>query len=112
MQLTLQTGGFSSHTAIHAFRIGWLTARNAFQCFSVTNILADSIQVVITVKTGSNNYYRRPTINDPEKWTNHCPYQGSKSRKISYRVIVHEYVRGRNILRPVFTYGQLGSIRW
>ena len=64
MQLTLQTGGFTSHTAINAFRIGWLTGRNAFQCFSVANILADSIQIVITVKTGSND--RRATKNDPK----------------------------------------------
>ena len=84
-KLTFQACDFSSHTAINTFRIG-VTGCNAIQSFSDANIMANSIQIVITVKTGSN--YQRATGNDLETWTTPCPC-------------------GLGC-----TYGQFGSILW
>ena len=50
--LTFDAGYFSSQTAIDAFRIGWITSRNAFESFFDTNIMAKSIKMVIPSKLG------------------------------------------------------------
>ena len=52
--LTLHTGGVSSNAFRDAFRIGWVTDHKAFVSFFCANIMADSIQIVITVKISSN----------------------------------------------------------
>ena len=50
--LTFDAGYFSSQTTIDAFRIGWITSRNAFESFFDTNIMAKSIKMVIPSKLG------------------------------------------------------------
>ena len=47
-KLTFQAGGLSSQTIIDAFRFGRVTGHKAFVSFSMANILANSIQIIIT----------------------------------------------------------------
>ena len=48
--LTVETGYFSSQAAIDTFRIGWVTSRNAFESFLDTDIMANSIKMVVPSK--------------------------------------------------------------
>ena len=48
--LTLDAGDFSSQTGIDTFRIGWITSRNAFESFLDTDIMANSIKMVVPSK--------------------------------------------------------------
>ena len=48
--LTLDACDFSSQTAIDTFRIGWVTGRNAFESFLDTDIMANSIKMVVPSK--------------------------------------------------------------
>ena len=48
--LTLDAGDFSSQTAIDTFRISWITSRNAFESFLDTDIMANSIKMVVPSK--------------------------------------------------------------
>jgi len=45
--LTVDAVDFSSQTARDAFRIGWITGRNAFESFFDANIIANSIKIII-----------------------------------------------------------------
>ena len=47
-KLTFQAGGFSSKTSIDAFRFSCVAGHNAFVSFFMANIMANSIQIVIT----------------------------------------------------------------
>ena len=51
--LTFQTGGVISEAFRDAFRISLVADHKAFVSFFGANIMADSIQIVITVKLSS-----------------------------------------------------------
>ena len=50
--LTFDAGDFSSQTSIDAFRIGWITGRDAFESFFDADIMANSIKMVVPSEVG------------------------------------------------------------
>ena len=70
--LTFDAGYFSSQTAIDAFRIGWITSRNAFESFFDTYIMANSIKMVIPREVGLNDRFPISQDRDRSEITT-CP---------------------------------------
>ena len=61
--LTFNAGYFSPQAAIDTFRIGWIANRNAFEIIVDTNIMANSMKMVIPSETDLN--YRFSVSQEP-----------------------------------------------